>query len=362
MLHLLQGSDTFRSLVRLRDLRAALDPDGFNGISLEAQDATPDSLRAACDTLPFFDGGRCVDVRGMLTRWKERKSSERGGDSAKVKGATDLFEALATYLPLMPPTTTLLLWEPGPFESPPALNRAIQELGKGAAIERFDPPMGRELRDWALARASAAGATLRPDAADAMLDALCPQGWHEVPRGRDATLPDLQRIDTEIQKLATAALSRDPATITTRHVAALTIGEAETNVFQLVDAAAAGDTRRALALLRSGLEDGLAPELILSLLASRFSLLARVRAVGGGRGAEAAASKLGVTPYRAKESARQLTQLGEARVDGCLRILLEADEAIKTGRSPRSEDALYWAVLELCRVGDTVPLMPVERG
>ena len=357
MLHLLHGADTFRSLARLRALRAALDPDGFNGVSLDPQDTTPDGLRAACDTLPFFGGGRCVDARGLLSRWKERK----GGEGARAKEATDPIEALGTYLPLMPPTTTLILWEPGFYQPPVALQRALQGLGQGAAIERFEPPLGRELRDWAIDRASVAGATLRPDAAEAMLDALCPQGWHEVPRGRDATLPDLQRIDTEIAKLATAALSRDPATITTRHVAALTVGEAETNVFKLVDAAAAGDTRRALALLRDGLEDGLAPELILSLLASRFSLLARVRAVGGARGAEAAAGKLGITPYRAKETARQLAQLGEARVDGCLRIILEADEAIKTGHAPRSDDALYWAVLELCRVGDPLPLMPTER-
>lgn len=362
MLHLLHGADTFRSRARLRELRASLDPDGFNGVSLDPQDTTLDALRATCDALPFFGGGRCVDVRGLLSRWKERKGAERSGDAERAKGTTDPFEALATYLPLMPPTTTLVLWEPGPYDPPAALKRALQSLGKGVAIERFDPPLGRELRDWAIDRARAVGTTLRPDAADALLDATCPHGWHEIPRGRDATLPDLQRIDTEIQKLATAALSREPATITTRHVAALTVGEAETNIFQLVDAAAAGDTRRALALLRAGLEDGLAPELIISLLASRFSLLARVRAVGGARGAEAAASKLGITPYRARETARQLAQLGEARVEPCLRIVLAADRAIKTGRSPRSDDALYWAVLELCRLGDDVPLIPADRA
>ncbi len=362
MLHLLHGADTFRSRARLRELRTALDPDGFNGVSLDPQETTIDGLRAACDALPFFGGGRCVDIRGLLARWKERKGAERGGEAELAKGATDPFEALAAYLPLMPPTTTLILWEPGPYDPPAALKRALQEMGKSVAIERFDPPLGRELREWAIMRAREAGATLRPDAADALLDAVCPHGWHELPRGRDATLPDLQRIDTEIQKLATAALSRDPVTITTRHVAALTVGEAETNIFQLVDAAAAGDTRRALALLRDGLEDGLAPELIIALLASRFSLLARVRAVGGGRGAEAAARKLGVTPYRARETARQLAHLGEARVEPCLRIVLDADTAIKTGRSPRSEDALYWAVLELCRLGDNVPILPADRA
>lgn len=360
MLHLLHGADTFRSLARLRELRTTLDPSGFNAVSLEAPEVGVDALRAACDTLPFFGGGRVVEVRRLLSRWKERKGSGDRGTGEKGKGAHELFEVLAAYLPHMPPTTTLLLWESGVFEPPAALRRAFQELGKGLADERFDPPLGRPLRDWAIARATDAGVTLRPDAAEAMLDALCPQGWHEVPRRRDVALPDLRRIDTEIQKLATAALSNKAATITIRHVVALTVGETETNIFQLVDAAAAGDSRRALALLQSALEEGIAPELILSLLASRFSLIARVRAVGGGRAAEVAASQLGVTPYRARDAARQLAQLGEERVAPCLRIVLEADEAIKTGRAPRSDDALYWAVLELCRLGEPVPLMPTE--
>jgi DNA polymerase III subunit delta len=355
MLYLLHGADTFRSGARFRALRAELDPNGFSSTAIDAADASPDALRAACDALPFFGGGRCVEVRGMLTRWKEARS--KGAEREDGAKSADPFEALATYLPQMPPTTTLLLWELGAYEPPAGLRRALQDLGKQAAIEKFDPPLGRELRDWAIGRAKEAGATLRQEAAEALLDALCPQGWREAPRGRDARLPDLQGIDTEIQKLATAVLSRDQPVITARVVDVLTLGETETNIFRLVDAAAVGDTRQALALLRSALEEGVAPELLLSLLATKFSLLVRLRAVGGARASDAVASQLGVTPYRLRDAARQLSQIGEDRVPECLRIVLEADEAIKTGRSPRSDDALYWAVLELGRVGARVPLV-----
>ncbi|MFN8512315.1 MAG: hypothetical protein U0232_19780 [Thermomicrobiales bacterium] len=357
MLYLLHGADTFRSAARLRALRAELDPTGFSSTSLDAQEASPDALRAACDALPFFGGGRCVEVRGMLARWKDAKGKGAEGDGAK---AADPFEALAAYLPQMPPTTTLLLWESSVYEPPAGLRRALQDLGKAVAIEKFDPPLGRELRDWAIGRAKEAGATLRPEAAESLLDALCPSGWREAPRGRDAKLPDLQGIDTEIQKLATAVLSREQPVITPRVVDVLTLGETETNIFRLVDAAAVGDTRQALALLRSALEEGVAPELLLSLLATKFSLLVRLRAVGGARATDAVASQLGVTPYRLRDAARQLSQIGEDRVGECLRIVLEADEAIKTGRSPRSDDALYWAVLELGRVGTRVPLVASE--
>ncbi len=87
----------------------------------------------------------------------------------------------------------------------------------------------------------------------------------------------------------------------------------------------------------------------------------RLRAVGGTRASEAAASQIGVTPYQLREAVRQLGQVGEERVSGCLRIVLEADEAIKTGRAPRSDDAIYWAVLELCRIGGRVSLMATDE-
>ena len=362
MFHLLHGADSFRSGARLRAMRAELDPAGFNGTALDPHDTTPGTLRGACDALPFFGGGRCVEARGLLTRWKEArgKGADREGDGTKEKAA-DPTDALAAYLPQMPTTTTLILWEPTFFEPPVALRRALQDLGKRAAIERFDPPLGRELRDWAIARAREAGATLRPDAAEALLDALHPQGWREAPRGRDAHLPDLQRIDTELQKLATAVLSREAPVITARVVDVLTLGETATNIFRLVDAAAVGDTRQALALLRTALEEGIAPELLLALLATKFSRLVRLRAVGGARASDAAASQLGVTPYQLRDVTRQLGQIGEDRVSDCLRIVLEADEAIKTGRAPRSDDAIYWAVLELCRIGGKVPLIATDE-
>ena len=104
----------------------------------------------------------------------------------------------------------------------------------------------------------------------------------------------------------------------------------------------------------------MAPEAILPLLASQFSTLARYRAAGGPRADRGAVERLGINPNRLTHLARQLAQLGEARVTRCIAIVLEADEAVKTGRAPRGEDALYWAVLELCGAGPPGPAL-VER-
>jgi len=371
MIYLLHGADRFGSVARLRELRHLTDPSGFNGVSLDGAEVELDALRAACDTLAFFGGGRCVDVRGVLTRWSAKGGdpsprsggsapSRSGGAGTGAKGDGSALESLAAYLPAMPATTTLIFWEPGPVELPTPLRRALQDLS--AAVERFDAPRGRELRDWVVAQAREAGATIRPDAAEALLDALCAQGWREAPRGRPPVPPDLLRLDSELRKLATAVLGREEgpgAVITARDVAVHTVGETESNVFDLVDAVAAGNARAALARLREGLDNGIVPEAILPLLAGQFGTMARLRAIGGAgaRPDAALAGRLGVNPYRLQHAARQLAQFGEARVGRALAVLTEADEAIKTGRSPRSDDALYWAVLELCRVGPSLPLI-----
>lgn len=353
MIYLLHGADTFTSTARLQALRATLDPAGFNSVTLDSQEATLDALRAACDALAFFGGGRCVEARGLLTRWGVGgKGGKKGAEKTKADG--DPLTALTAYLPQLPPTTTLVLWEPGPVEPPPALRRALDALG--AAVERFDAPRGRALREWVLARARDLGGAIRPDAAEALLDAACPQGWQEAPRGRETPPPSLQRLDTELRKLLTATIARPDPTLTRRDVAVLVVGEAESNVFDLVNAVAEGDARLALSRLRATLDDGVAPEFILSLLAGQFSSLARLRAAGGARADNDTAQHLGISPYRLPHAKRQLARLGETRVSRCLEIVLAADEAIKTGRSPNSDHALYWAILELCQAGAPLPV------
>ena len=382
MIYLLHGQDSYSSAARLRALRRELDPNGFNGATLDGQEATLDALRSACDVLAFFGGGRCVDVRGLLTRWGagaaggsgsgggRRGGRARGGGgkaSGVGAGGDGPLEALAAYLPTMAPTTTLIFWEPGPVELPPALARAFKELG--ASVERFEAPYGPELRRWLLRRAEEEGIAIRPDAAVALLNAACPHGWQEPPRGWEAAPPDLQRIDTELQKLATAVRGRpDGEAITAGDVAALVVGESAPRVFDLVNAVADGNTGAALGHLRALLDEGVAPEAVLPLLATQFGLLARLRAAGqggqGGRGGDTAAlaARLGQSPGRLHHATRRLAQLGEARVARALEVILEADAAIKTGRATRSDDALYWAVLELCRAGPPGPALLHANG
>ena len=183
MLHLLHGADTFRSRARLRELRASLDP-----MDLTASRSIPRTRRSMPCARPAM---RCrssaVGVASMCAACCRRGKSAKGPSAAampsRAKGAADPFEALATYLPLMPPTTTLILWEPGPYDPPAALKRALQALGKGSRTSASTRHSGANCRDWAIDRARAVRSTLRPDAADALLDATCPHGWHEIRAG-----------------------------------------------------------------------------------------------------------------------------------------------------------------------------------
>lgn len=345
MITLLHGADTFSSTARLRELRRELDPDGFNTVVLDAPDATVAALRAACGTTAFFGGARYVEARGLLTRWLGGKRT------GKKATATDPAGELLAYLPALPSTTHLLFWEPAAVTLPTPLTDGLRH--HGASITRFEAPLGAELREWVEARAIALGATIEPAAVVALLDASCPSGWREAPRGRDGRPPDLAKIDAELSKLATAVLGvRGGPRITKRVVAALVGGEQDTNVFALVNAVTESNGAAAIAALRTLLDQGSPPEALLALLTRQLLLLDRLRLERQAPGAGAARS-----PGQAHHLERQLRALGAARVGRGVELALEADLAVKTGRARNADEALYWLVLELCEVGPPGPAL-----
>lgn len=347
MIVLLHGADAFSSAIRRRELRCELDPDGYNTIVLDAADASLGVLRAACDTHPFFGGARYVEARGLLARWLAGK---RGGRKAP---ANDPVHELIAYLPTLPSTTHLLFWEPTAVTLPSALEGEFRR--QGATISRFEAPLGAELRQWVAARVTELGASIEPAAIVALLDATCPGGWREPPRGRDARPPNLARIDAELRKVTTAvlAVSTGPR-VTARVVTTLVAGEQQANVFALVNAVTERDGPRAIGRLRALVNQGIAPEALLAMLARQYLLLEQLWAESRSPAAVEARPKQ-AAPAQSPHLERQLRALGASRVARGLELALEADRALKTGIARDAEEALYWLVLELCEIGPAGP-------
>ena len=80
MIYVFHGSDSFSRSEALKKLKAELDADGMlasNTTRLDARQATPRDVVAACDTVSMFGGRRLVIVEGALNQAGGRGGSRQ---------------------------------------------------------------------------------------------------------------------------------------------------------------------------------------------------------------------------------------------------------------------------------------------
>jgi DNA polymerase-3 subunit delta len=241
---------------------------------------------------------------------------------------TENRQAVEDYV-VSPKPTGVLVLEVKTWKSNTRLYKAVTE--KGLSIDCHSPSPG-ELSKWMHARAASEhGAKLEPAASERLLEIIGPQ---------------MGRLDQEIAKLA--LLSAGPtgnggaATITKDLVDANVGGWQVREIWGMVGAAAAGDARAALVMLDRLIAAGEEPIALLAMLASKLRPLAAATRVY--EDAERAGRR--ITPRQAvaessakawpamlDEADRNMRQLSRQRTGQIYRWLLEADLALKGGKS-----------------------------
>ncbi|MBA2240632.1 MAG: hypothetical protein H0W09_05230, partial [Solirubrobacterales bacterium] len=197
------------------------EPTGeYNLSELFGGDIGLGDVRAHADALPFMADRRLVIVHGLLGRLAgASKPAARRGKSARTRATAtpvrdnDALEALLDYLPLIPPSTALVLVED-------ALDPAIvagRLPPERAHIHAYDRPRPGDLGRWIERRAKHHGGKLEA-AAVRQLAQLAPD--------------DLGLLDGEICKLVTYA---DGRAVTPDDVELLSVTP-EVTIFGLLDA------------------------------------------------------------------------------------------------------------------------------
>lgn len=144
-------------------------------------------------------------------------------------------------------------------------------------------------------------------------------------------------VGSDLRELASACLQL--ATDTTGIVGVDAVeryygGRVEASGFQVADAAVAGDSGRAVALLRHALATGVDPVPLVAALAVRLRTLAKVGAVRG-RGAEAA-RELGMAPWQVDRAVRELRSWTPEGLATAISAVAQADAEVKgEGRDAR---------------------------
>lgn len=339
LIYVLFGSDRFTRDEQVRGLRRRMlaEPCGEYNLSvLTGDDVTIRDIRAVADTLPFMTDRRLVIVEGLLGRLAgQTKGASRRARTTRASGAKAPPKSadegptveLVKFLADLPNSTALVFVED---KIDPALVEGWLPPDR-AHIRGYERPRPNELGRWIERRAKHHEGRIEV-AAVRQLAQLAPE--------------DLGLLDTELQKLITYA---DGRPVTLEDVELLSASP-EVNVFGLLDAIAAGDRGPALAQLRRLLQRGERPEAMVPLIAGSLRRLIEARELldQGVRGA-ALATRLGMQSWQAERTERQARRHRVEELEGTLRRLLRADQAIKTGLA-EPELALELFICDLPRV------------
>ncbi len=351
MFYLLHGNDEFSCREQLKKLRQQGDFE-YNQDTYAGGEVDLKTITATCSTLPFLTDQRLVVVMGLpkKRRGEDAAASDSGeaaspanavqvgADSSRPapidrplpeksskskkgkKGAKSSTESragfekgLAEYVHFLPDSTVLVVVVDEELSASSTLLKAAQEQGK---VMQYTLPRGAAVKTWIENRAKSSGVKITPEAVSMLADYIGNQ---------------LRLLANELDKLATYAGSG--ATIDADDVRKLSPQVQEARVFDLTDALAERNRKKALDLLHDLLADGEPPLRLISTITSQVRSLLLVKELAGdGLRVSQIVAATGMAPFVAEKAVRQIGKFSSSQLEGAYRQLLATDAALKRSR------------------------------
>jgi DNA polymerase-3 subunit delta len=295
--YLLYGDDELAMadfVARLREKLGDPSTADLNTIRFAAESTELGALAAACGSAPFLAPRRLVIL--------DRPAVFLGSDAVR--------ERLFSLLDSLPPTTALVLVQPGDLKSTSPL-RAWAEAHAGTALCRaFDAPHDKAFLDWLRQRAQSLGGSIEPQAAHLLAELV----------SEDSRLASL-----ELAKLLDYVDRRRP--IAVEDVETLTPFRGQGDVFAMVDAIGNRNGREALLRLHRLLEEE-DPHPVFGMIVRQFRLIIQARECLE-RGADPR-QVLGVHPFVAEKVGAQARNFSLHALEDIYHQLLDLDLASKS--------------------------------
>lgn len=293
--YLLYGAEAYlKKQYRDKLVSAMTDrEDRMNFSSYEGKDIPSGKLIDLAETLPFFSSRRVILVE----------------ESGFFKNSC---EELADYLQNINESTYFVFVE----TEVDRRSKTYKALKKNGAVIEFAGQSEELLTKWILGRIGKEQKKITRPVLQLFL-------------GR--TGPDMSTIDRELEKLLCYTWKKD--VIEAEDVEAVVTERIENKIFEMVDAIAGHNQKKALELYYDLLALKEAPMRILFLIIRQFRILAEVKELKEkGYGRADMAKKIGIPEFAVKKNQAQAgnftkNQLLHALADGA-----ELEEAVKTGR------------------------------
>ncbi len=308
--YVLHGDDDIGRDEAVAKLRSSMGTEGeadLNTSEFDGESAMVAEVLNAVRSYPFLSDKRLVIVTGMLAHLTRKGAGEAGKAG---------IERLLGDIPTLPDYARLVFIEREALKAEHKIVKLANTHERGYSKDFALP---KDATSWIIARAKKEyQAEITPQAASALAS---------------VTGNDLRRADNELFKLWCYTEGARP--ITERDVATLTPYVAEANVFDMVDAIATQDGKRALKLIHAALDqdprdDGFG---LFALIVRQFRnlLLTREHLTHGGNPKEIA-ELLRMHPYPAEKLAKQSRAFDVPQLESIYRRLQKYDVEMKTGK------------------------------
>lgn len=288
MLTILTGNNTYLLKTELRRLvDAFLAEHGDMGLErLDGEDASYERMQEALQSLPFLASKKMVVLQAP------------GSNKQFAENAEKLFKEL-------PETTDAVIVES-------KLDKRLayyKLLKKQQGFQEFNELDENGLARWLMNQAKDAHATISSNDARYLVQRV---GTNQL------------NLANELEKLSLY----DPA-ITRATIDELTVATPQSTIFELLEAAFVGNTKRALELYNEQRALKVEPQQIIAMLAWQLHILALIKAAGQGRRPDEIAKAAKLNPYVVQRSASVARRLTMAQTKRLVSDLTTIDERLK---------------------------------
>ena len=293
--YLLFGEEAYLKHQYKRKLKQALvaSDDTMNFSSFEGKDTNPKAIIDLAETLPFFADRRLILIE----------------NSGFFKNSC---EELAAYLPELPESTCLVFVEEE-IDKRSKMYKAAQKTG---SVVEFKKQTDEILIRWILGRLKKEKRNITTPVMQLFLS---------------RTGTDMENIDRELEKLICYTMGKD--VIEAADVEAVCVGQTTNKIFEMVNAIAEKNQKKALSLYYDLLALKEPPMRIMYLITRQFQILLHLRDMAGkGFDNQTMAQKAGIPPFAVKRNLTQARGFGAGQLRQALEEGVALEEAVKTGR------------------------------
>ncbi len=294
-IYLFYGEEAYLKKQYKDKLKNALVPpdDTMNFAAYEGKNIDLTELIDLADTLPFFADRRVILIE----------------DSGFFKGSC---EELAQYVPRVCETTVILFVE-NEIDKRSKLYKAVKNNGK---IVEFSTQTEELLTRWILSRLKKEGKKITGSVMQLFLSKVG---------------TDMGNIDRELEKLVCYCMNKD--VIEAEDVEAVTTEQTTNKIFDMVNAIAEHNQRKALDLYYDLLTLKEPPMRIMYLISRQFQILLNIKDMSAkGFDNSTTAQKAGIPPFAVRRNVTQAKDFTMQQLKDAIKDGVEFEEAVKTGR------------------------------